>query len=50
METTLNIRIELLEKITGTARERNIPRSELIIDLLQKVMADESSWFAEFIQ
>jgi hypothetical protein len=43
METTLNIRIELLEKITSTAQERNISRSELIIDLLQKVMADESS-------
>mgnify|MGYP001767543871 CR=1 FL=1 len=43
METTLNIRIELLEKIKSTARERNISRSELIIDLLQKIMTDELS-------
>ncbi len=43
METTLNIRSDILMQITETARIRGITRSEIIIILLKKVMTDTSA-------
>lgn len=42
METTLNVHLDMLEKITRAARALGISRSEIIIILLKKVM-DETT-------
>ena len=43
METTLNIRTDISEKITLAARSRDISRSEMIVILIKKVMDDISN-------
>ncbi|MBN1495414.1 MAG: hypothetical protein JXA07_01505 [Spirochaetes bacterium] len=40
METTLNIHVRILEKISLAARSRGISRSEMIILLIKKAMDD----------
>jgi hypothetical protein len=40
METTLNIRSDISEKIFLAARSRGISRSEMIVVLIKKVMDD----------
>lgn len=40
METTVNIHIDILNKIAGASRERGISRSELIVQLIKKAMDD----------
>jgi hypothetical protein len=42
METTLNIRTDITEKINIAARSRAISRSEMIVILIKKVMIDIS--------
>jgi hypothetical protein len=43
METTINVRTDISEKITLAARSRGISRSEMIVILIKKVMDDISS-------
>jgi len=43
METTLNIRADISEKIFLAARSRGISRSEMIVVLIKKVMDDISN-------
>ncbi len=40
METTLNMHIDVLEKITRAAQKRGISRSKLIVQLIKNVMHD----------
>jgi hypothetical protein len=40
METTLNMRIDILEAIFRAARDCDMTRSEMIVYLIKKVMAD----------
>ncbi len=40
METTLNMRIDILEAITRAAKSRGMTRSQMIVFLIKKVMAD----------
>jgi hypothetical protein len=43
METTLNMRTDISEKITMAARSRRTSRSEIIAILIKKVMDDISN-------
>ena len=43
METTVNIQVELFERISKEARARNISRSKMIITLLEMMMEKSSS-------
>ncbi len=40
METTINVRSEILEKISAAARSKDISRSEMILILIKKSMID----------
>jgi hypothetical protein len=40
METTLNMRIDTLEAITRAAESRGLSRSQMIVFLIKRVMAD----------
>lgn len=42
METTINIHVELLDRITREARNRKISRSKMIVALLEMMMEDRS--------
>jgi hypothetical protein len=43
LETTLNIRIDILKRIFAAARTKRISRSEMIIILMKRVMDDVSN-------